>query len=166
MKAVWQGSKTKSTPELPQRKSEEGRIASVRDITGHKSAQEEEIAVVNFVEYIKRLFPFDRFTQCIKEGNEGVIRHVIGQVDDLDKGLRFPIDDGLNGWILKRNAPLLISDMEEGDYPRPRYYQGEGSKRGLRSFLGIPLADNSEVWGSVSLESRIENQYGEKEKEN
>jgi len=126
---------------------------------------DEESAVFHFVQHIRKLFPFDRFTLCVKEGNEGSIRYVHGLVGDSDRGMRFSLDEGLNGWILKRNAPLLIPDMEEGDCIRPRYFRGEDSKHELRSFLGIPLGKEEDVWGCFSLESKGVDQYSEKGKE-
>ena len=130
-----------------------------------QKVEDEESAVYCFVQHIRRLFHFDRFTLCVKEKDEGSIRHIYGQVDGMDRGLRFPLDGGLNGWIIKRNAPLLISDMEEGDYIRPRYFRDEDPKHGLHSYLGIPLGRGEEAWACFSLESRGIDQYGEKAKE-
>ena len=127
--------------------------------------KDEEGAVSSFVQEIRKLFSFDRFTLCVKEGNEGVIRHVYGQVDDFDRGTRFLLNEGLNGWIIKRNAPMIIADIEKGDYIRPRYFRDEYSKHGLRSFLGVPLGRGEEAWGCLSLESRLVNQYSEKGKD-
>ena len=124
-----------------------------------------ESALSCFAQLIRQLFHFDRLTLCIKDGEEGVIQHVYGQIDNLDRGLRFSLNEGLNGWILKRNAPMIISDMEKGDYIRPRYFRGEDSKHALRSFLGVPLGRGEEVWGCLSIESRSVGQYTEKGKE-
>ena len=128
-------------------------------------AQDEESAVSFFAQEIRKLFVFDRLTLCVKEGEEGIIRCVFGQIDDLDRGCRFSLNEGLTGWVMKRNAPMLLSDMEKGDYVRPRYFRNENSRHGLRSFLGIPLGREDAVWGCLSLESRSVNQYTEKAKE-
>jgi len=130
-----------------------------------QDVEDEESAVFCFVQHIRKLFSFDRFTLCAKEGEEGSIRYVHGQVDDLDRDTRFSLDEGLNGWVLKRNVSLLIPDMEEGDSIRPRYFRDEDSKHGLRSFLGIPLGKGESVWGCFSLESKEVDQYSEKGKE-
>jgi len=125
----------------------------------------EDNAVYTFVQLIRQLYPFDRFTLCQRDGDEGVIRHVYGQVDGLDRGVPFPLDAGLNGLVLKRNTPLIISDMSEGAFLRPRYFQGEETRHGLHAFLGMPLGQEEEAWGCISLESRSAGQYGEKAKE-
>jgi len=127
--------------------------------------EDEESAVSVFAELIKSLFPFDRLTLCVKDGEEGIIRNVIGQIDNLDTGLRFSLSEGLNGWVLNKNSAMLIADIERGDYIRPRYFREENSKHGLRSFLGIPMGRGKEVWGCLSLESRAVDQYSEKGKD-
>lgn len=130
-----------------------------------EKAADEDSVISEFVQVVKKVFSFERFSLCVKEGEEGVVRYAMGQADSFDKGFRFPLDEGLNGWIMKRNAPLIIGDMEEGDYVRPRYARNEDSKHGMHSFLGIPLGSGEGAWGCLNLESRSVNEYGEKEKE-
>jgi signal transduction protein with GAF and PtsI domain len=130
-----------------------------------ETVNDQEEAISCFVQHIKGLFHFDRFTLCIKEGDKGNIRYVFGQIDNMDRGTRFPLDEGINGWILKRNSPIVIEDMEKGNYPRPRYFQNESTNHGLRSFLGIPLGTLEDAWGCISLESREVAKYGESGKE-
>lgn len=118
-----------------------------------------------FATHVQKIFPFHRLTLCIRDGEEGVIQHVYGQIDKLDVGTRFPLDEGLMGWILKRNAPLMIADMQEGNYVRPRYFQGEEGRHGLHSLLGLPLSRNETAWGCIALESRQTDQYHDREKQ-
>ncbi|MBN2202309.1 GAF domain-containing protein [bacterium] len=129
-----------------------------------KSSEGEDELVTHFTQCLMRLFRFDRFTLNLRveKSEEGVIQFVQGQMDGLAPGIRFPLDEGLSGWVLKRNTPLIISDIGEGDYLRPRYFKGENNKHGLRSFIGIPLGDAGGAWGCFSLESRRPGQYGEK----
>lgn len=126
-----------------------------------QKAPDEENAILAFVEQVRQLFHFDRFTFCVKEGEQGVIRYVVGQIDDLDKGTTFPLDDGLNGWILKRGSVKIVEDFASSQVVRPRYHKNEKQDHGLRSFIGIPLIRDNETWGSITLESQKERQYGE-----
>jgi len=126
------------------------------------NAEDLDNAVNIFVQYTQKLFPFDRFTLCTVDGNMGVIQSVFGEVDSLDKGRRFNLDDGLTGLVIRRKTPLLIGDMEEGDYVRPRFSKDEDHNHKMRSFLAVPLGRGENVWGSVSFESSTPNQYGEK----
>lgn len=133
--------------------------------TALKSAQDEDAAIRSFIEYSEKLFPFDRFACCLADGNEGLIRYVHGQMDQQKPGMRFPLDEGLVGWVMKRRVPLLIPDIQRGDYLRPRYSRNEASTHGLHSFLGVPLGKDDRFKGCLSLESRNPNQYNDRIKD-
>ncbi|MFO7892005.1 MAG: GAF domain-containing protein [bacterium] len=125
-----------------------------------------EESVINiFVQEIKRMFLFDRFTLCLKEAEEGVVKYVYGQIDDIGSNFRFPLNDGLVGWVMRRNCPLRVEDINKGDYNQPRYSNNEDKKHGLRSFLIIPLSTIDKAWGCITLESRAVNQYSENAKD-
>jgi len=126
------------------------------------NAEDIDSAVNIFIQHAQKLFPFERFTLCTVDGNMGIIQSVYGQIDSLDKGRRFNLDDGLTGLVIKRKMPLLIGDLEEGDYVRPRFSKDEDHNHNMRSFLAVPLGRGENVWGSVSFESSTPNQYGEK----
>jgi GAF domain-containing protein len=130
-----------------------------------KTLDSEEAVVSLFAQCLAKLFSFDRFTISYRQGDEGTIHFVQGQLDGLNQGVLFPLDEGLNGWVLKRNTPLIIADIGEGDYLRPRYFKGENSKHGLRSFIGIPMGSSESTWGCFSLESKRAGQYNDKAKE-
>lgn len=124
---------------------------------------DEEAILDTFVGQIRKLFPVDRFTFCRRNAEEGMVQYVYGQIDHIDRGHAFPLDGGLNGWLLKRNSPLIIPDIEEGRFIRPRYFKDEDVKHGLHSFLGIPIAEpGGEAWGCISLENRAAGVYDKK----
>jgi transcriptional regulator with GAF, ATPase, and Fis domain len=133
--------------------------------SGLKAAEEEDGAIRVFVEQMAKLFPFDRFTVCLADGNEGLIRFVRGQMDQQKPGMRFPLDEGLAGWVIKRKVPLLIPDILQGEYPRPRYLKTESTAHGLRSFLGVPLGRDERFKGCLIMESRHAGQYNDKIKD-
>jgi len=99
-----------------------------------------------------------------KENNTGIIKMVIGQKDDFEENTEFPLDEGLTGWIMSKNKPYLIEDLEKGEYFIPRYNKNEKTNSGLRSFLGLPIEANDHIFGAVTLENRLPNKYSEKDK--
>ncbi|MBN2321827.1 MAG: GAF domain-containing protein [Acidobacteria bacterium] len=130
-----------------------------------RQVRDEESAFFVFAEHIKKLFPFNRMTLSIRDGLEGEVRQVYGQMEPGPAGMRFPLDEGLTGWVIKRNAPLLVEDLEKGEYIRPRYMKNEKGRHGLHCFLGIPAGNTDGAWGCLSLESAVPGQYAEKGKE-
>ena len=100
-----------------------------------------------------------------KENSTGVIKKVVGQKDDFEENIEFPLDEGLTGWIMSKNKPYLIEDLEKGEYFIPRYNKNEKTNSGLRSFLGLPIEANDHIFGAITLEHRLPNKYSEKDKE-
>ncbi|MEE9171271.1 MAG: GAF domain-containing protein [bacterium] len=105
---------------------------------------------------------FDRLTIStvdVKDADHGVRRKVIGQRDGMGEGFRFPLADGLSGWVIRRNKPLLLGDLEKGDLFRPRYTRDDKSNYGLRSFMGVPITFQNQVFGLISLENKQPDYY-------
>ncbi|MBN2103375.1 GAF domain-containing protein [bacterium] len=128
-----------------------------------RKAEDEMQAFNVFVQFVLRLFTFDRCVLCYKDREEGEIRQIFGQIDHLDRGTRFPLDEGLIGWVIKRNSPLVVEDMQKGSYVRPRYFEGEDTKHGFHSLLAVPLG-HQDAWGCIGIESKRIGQFQEREK--
>jgi len=105
----------------------------------------------------RAIYQFDRLTIATIDSEAveyGMITKVIGQRDMMGEKYRFPLNDGLTGWVIRKNKPLLLGDLEKGDLFRPRYSKEDKSNFGLRSFLGVPIAFKNQVFGVISLESK------------
>jgi hypothetical protein len=128
-----------------------------------KKARTETDAADLFRESLSEIFALDGLTISRREGNEGMVTFAWG-VEDVHPGMRFALEDGLGGWIIKHKAGLVIKDMAEG-IRRPRYSRQENPRHGFRSFLGVPLGGDEPAPGCVCLESRSPAVYDEKSKE-
>lgn len=112
----------------------------------------------------RTVYQFDRLTIATidSENSEmGVITKVIGQRDNMGEGFRFALSDGISGWVIRKNQPLMLGDLEKGELFRPRYSSNDKSNFGLRSFLGVPVAFRNQIFGMISLESRQSEFYTE-----
>lgn len=110
------------------------------------------------------VYRFDRLTIATidSENSEmGIVTKVIGQRDAMGEGFRFPLNDGITGWVIRKNKPLLLGDLEKGDLFRPRYAASDKSNFGLRSFLGAPISFRNQVFGMISIESKQPDYYSE-----
>lgn len=132
---------------------------------GLRGIQNENEAMNIFVEHLRSLFVFDRLSLSKRHGDDASIRYVYGPVGDMDVSSDFPLDEGLTGWVMRRNMPLLIPDLVGNNFRRPRYKKEEDHRHGMRSFLGIPLSDPSMAWGAITLESAYTGQYSEQDKQ-
>ncbi|MCH8125780.1 GAF domain-containing protein [candidate division KSB1 bacterium] len=112
----------------------------------------------------KKVFDYDRLSIIMvaqENQDEGVVVKVFGQHDSMPEGYRFPLSEGINGWVIRKNEPLLLGDLEKGDLFRPRYSKLDKSNYGLRSFLGVPINFQNKVFGTISLEIRQPEYYTE-----
>ena len=124
-------------------------------------------AIEKFSILISNEFEATRLTISLfkKDKNIGVIKKVIGQKDDFEENTEFTLDDGLTGWIMSKQKPYLIDDLEKGDYFIPRYSKNEKTNFGFRSFLGVPIMADHKIFGAVTLEHRLANKFLESDKE-
>ena len=97
MKAVWQGSKTEISPELPQSKPKEAKTASVRDISGRKRADSIStlaagiahqfnnalVGIVGNIELLKMDLPEDENIDKYLETMETSVRRMAHLTDQL-----------------------------------------------------------------------------------
>jgi len=116
------------------------------------------------VSVMKNLLQYDRLTVSTYEtGNEQAkIIRVEGQTDDFPAGTTFNLEDGLNGWIIRKRKAILIQNLEKDEQFIPRYTNLEKTNYGLRSFLGAPICYHNICFGSITVEHRMHDFYTEK----
>lgn len=117
-------------------------------------------------EFVSNEFEADRLTisSIIQNSDKAVIRKVIGQKDSFAEGYEFLLEEGLTGWVMSKDKPYVIEDLEKGEYFIPRYGKDEKTNFGLRSFLGIPFSRNDSVHGAITLEDHYPNKYSNYDK--
>jgi len=111
-------------------------------------------AIEKFAQAMVNQFEASRLTisLCKPNSNVATIRKVIGQVDEFGENTEFPVDEGLTGWVISKQKPYVIENLEKGEYFIPRYTKNEKTNYGFRSFLGVPLAVEGRVYGALTLE--------------
>ena len=115
-----------------------------------------------FCDFIINNFEASKLTIGMKKGYDSqfaVIKKAIGTDDPYKSGYEFPLDEGLNGFVILKDKPHLIEDIEKGEYFVPRFSKEEKTNYGLRSFLSVPIDINSNAIGMVTLEHKLENKY-------
>jgi len=113
---------------------------------------------------VKRVFQYERITiVSFQTGHEQAeIIRVVGQVDDFPEGMKFPLDEGLTGLVMRKRKVLRVADMEKGEYFMARYHNQEKTNYGLRSFLAAPISYHDFCFGAISIECKRPNQYSER----
>lgn len=122
-----------------------------------------------FCDFIITNFEASKLTIGMKRSpaaQTAVIKKVIGIDDPYKSGYEFPLDEGLNGFVIMKNKPHLIDDIEKGEYFVPRFSKEEKTNYGLRSYLSVPIDIESNAIGMVTLEHKLENKYEVSDKKN
>ncbi|MCR4391788.1 MAG: diguanylate cyclase [Candidatus Acetothermia bacterium] len=70
----------------------------------------------------------------------------------FDVGHRFPLDQGIIGWVVEHREPALINDVAHD----PRYVMGHPD---VRSELAVPIQLGSELIGVLNIESTVRNRF-------
>lgn len=95
----------------------------------------------------------------------GIVLKSIGIDDGIKNGFEFPLDEGLNGWVIMKNKPYLLDDIDKGEYFIPRFSRSEKSNFSLRSFLSVPIQLDENAIGMITLEDKQKNKYITEDKE-
>ena len=124
-----------------------------------------------FCDFVVERFQAAKLTIAIRknwfiQADTATIQKVIGLDDPFKVGFEFPLAEGLNGWVIMKNKPHLIPDIEQGEYFVPRFSREEKSNYGIRSFLSVPITFNGEAIGMVTLEENLPNKYSVEDKLN
>ena len=161
---IWILNRVNAYALLTSNKGQEKIVEFAKDLNSSKTISS---AIDKFAHLISNEFEATRLTISLfkRDKNMGVIKKVIGQTDDFDENMEFNLDDGLTGWVISKEKPYLIDDLEKGDYFIPRYSKEEKTNFGFRSFLGVPIIANDQIYGAVTLEHRLPNKYLDKDKQ-
>lgn len=93
-----------------------------------------------------------------------VIKKAVGIDDPFKKGYEFSLEDGLNGWVISKNKPYLIDNIDKGEYFIPRFTKEEKTNYDIKSFLSVPIQLNGNAVGLITLEDITVNKYSEADK--
>lgn len=122
-----------------------------------------------FSDFLIQEFEASKLTIALRkdkylESNSAVIEKSIGIDDSFRRGYEFTLDEGLNGWVIQKNKPYVLDDIERGEYFVPRFSKNEKSNFGLRSFLSVPVQIELQALGMITLEDKEPNKYSDDDK--
>jgi signal transduction histidine kinase/GAF domain-containing protein len=93
------------------------------------------------------------------EDKELVLETVVGPQAEKVKGLRFPLGQGIAGWVAREGQPLLVPDVKE----EPRFYPGIDQATGFvtKSVLAVPLKVKGRVIGVIEAVNKTEGDFSQ-----
>ena len=125
-----------------------------------------ESSIGTFTQFLVDKFEASKLTVALRtSANEAVIQKAIGIEDPFKEGYAFPLDEGLNGWVITKNNAYLIDNIDKGEYFIPRFSRSEKTNYDLRSFLSTPISLDGKALGMITLEDKTENKYNDEDKD-
>ncbi len=140
-------------------------IANLAQELNHATNSEQCLDL--FAGFLTDHFEASKLSIALKshDSDTAVIQKSIGLDDSYTNGTSFNINEGVHGWVILKNKPYLIDNIDKGDYFIPRFTRAEKTNFSLRSFLSVPLQMGDKSYGMVSLEHKLENKYSENDKQ-
>ncbi|WP_456442823.1 GAF domain-containing protein [Caldithrix abyssi] len=127
-------------------------------------------AVERFCDFLAHEFQASKLTIAFRKDFDlnqarGMVFYAIGKEDPFKAGTEFVLEEGLNGWVILKNRPYLLDDIEKGEYFVPRFSRQEKTNYGLRAFLSVPVEYQEQAIGMVTLEDEKSGKFKITDKE-
>ena len=86
--------------------------------------------------------------------DSGKIVFTSGDVNPVDIGVEYPDNEGLLGWVIRKNQSLMVDDFAAKENYIPRLFLNEHPAEDLKSLLAVPVLIDEEAQVVISVESR------------
>ena len=115
--------------------------------------------------FLKKVFAADRVIISRRIDETRAQLSFINQSTPAIKiGHEFPLNEGIIGWVFRKNQSLMVEDFAEKENYVPRFHLQEAPNLQYRSFLSVPVSSNGNVRATISLESFKSNQFKDQSK--
>jgi GAF domain-containing protein len=97
-------------------------------------------------------------------GKQGEIIGINGGTGNLKSGRQFGIDEGIVGWVMRKNQTLLVDDFSTKENYVPRFSSSETPAKEYFSLLALPVATDKLPIAVICLESYRPRNFKEQHK--
>ena len=95
---------------------------------------------------------------------QGEIIDLAGGTGNLKSGRTFDLKEGIVGWVMRKNQPLLVEDFSHKENYVPRFSSNETPAQNYLSLLALPIANNQHIIGVLCMESYRPRNFKEQHK--
>jgi diguanylate cyclase (GGDEF)-like protein len=111
-------------------------------------------------EFLRKNFGADRIIISERMGKTtGKISFINQGTPALKVGQEFPLNEGIIGWVFRKDQSLMVDDFAEKENYVPRFYMHESPEMQYRSLLSVPVSRDENVRAAISLECFKSNQF-------
>ncbi|MBN2365668.1 MAG: GAF domain-containing protein [Calditrichaeota bacterium] len=117
------------------------------------------------VKKLPDIVPCDRISVSRKiNEKQGQIVNIQGGTGNLKPAWLFSINEGIVGWVMRKNQTLLVDDFSQKENYVPRFGTSETPSREYLSLLALPLAADNKIIAVLCLESYRPRNFKEQHK--
>jgi GAF domain-containing protein len=95
---------------------------------------------------------------------QGEILDIAGGTGNLKSGKIFAVNEGIVGWVIRKNQAILVEDFSQKENYVPRFSSNETPARDYFSLLALPIANNRNLIGVLCMESNRPRNFKEQHK--
>jgi putative methionine-R-sulfoxide reductase with GAF domain len=95
---------------------------------------------------------------------QGEILGINGGTGNLKIGRQFGFNDGIVGWVMRKNQTLLVDDFSSKENYVPRFSASETPAKEYYSLLALPIATDKKPFAVICLESYRPRNFKEQHK--
>ncbi len=102
---------------------------------------------------IPEVIPCDRI--AIVEREDSTMARIVGLnggVGNVKEGKPIPLTEGIVGWVIRKNQPLMVDDFSQKENYVPRFFAEETPAREYLSLLCVPISEGDTSIGAICLE--------------
>jgi transcriptional regulator with GAF, ATPase, and Fis domain len=109
-----------------------------------------EAVLAAFTEKLQGLVPYDSctVTMVAHDGEDNIVAHARGQHEELLRGRKIAIGEGVTGWVLANRQPFCNTDPKLDIPPQLAEHFGE-----YKTLAVFPLLKETEMHGALTLYS-------------
>lgn len=114
---------------------------------------------------LKPVFASDRLIISERvDQDTGKVVYMSGPANSLRLEDEYLVNEGIVGWVFRKNQSLLVEDFSKKENYIPRFFRDEFPAREFKSFIAVPVVENEMTQAVLSLESYKANHFNEQHK--
>ncbi len=98
------------------------------------------------------------------DAKKGEILAISGGTGNLKSGRQFSVEEGIVGWVIRKNQTLLVDDFSTKENYVPRFSASETPAKEYLSLLALPVAIDKSTIAVICLESYRPRNFKEQHK--
>lgn len=115
---------------------------------------------------VPEIVPCDRVSiaRRTEDGRAEIVALSAG-IGNVKIGKQIPLTEGIIGWVIRKNQPLMVEDFSGKEKYVPRFFAEETPAKEFLSLLSVPVSADGRAVAAICLEAYKADQFKEQHKQ-